>query len=73
MKKQNFFVKDDIELNSLWAFDYCFCGGDCINKECGRNRKSNSYKEMVKSVGYHSEADITQTCSEYEKGEQVTH
>ena len=37
---QNWFIEDNVEKNSLWAYDYCFCSGKCGNIECGRNRNS---------------------------------
>ena len=60
-----YFKPDDVKTNRLWGFDYCFCGGDCKNTECGRNCGSKSYEEMIKSEPVHSVSDFTSSCSQY--------
>ena len=63
----NWFKKDNIKENSLFGFDYCFCGGDCLNTKCGRNYGSESYKAMQKSEPVYSCSDFTDRCEEYIK------
>ena len=67
MGKSNdwYYKPDDVEINSWWGFDYCFCGGDCKNATCGRNHESESYKAMCKSEPVHSEADFSKECKHY--------
>jgi hypothetical protein len=65
--KENWFKEDDVRVNSWWDYDYCFCGADCKNTECGRNKESNSYKRMLKDVGYHSMADFSGHCEGYKE------
>ena len=62
-----YFKPDDVKTNRLWGFDYCFCGGDCVNTKCGRNGGSESYKEMIKSEPVYSCSDFTGKCEEYIK------
>ena len=64
-KRDWYFRPDDLEVNRLWGFDYCFCGGDCKNHTCGRNHESRSYKEMLKVEPVHSEADFSNKCNQY--------
>ena len=66
----NWFKSDNVKTNRLFGFDYCFCGGDCVNTKCGRNLGSESYKAMIKSEPVHSCSDFTEKCSEYKKGEE---
>lgn len=63
----NWFKKDDIEENGLFGFDYCFCGSECKNKECGRNTKSESYKSMIKSEPVYSASNFSSDCTEYKE------
>ena len=63
----NWFKKDDIEDNGLFGFDYCFCGSECKNKECGRNMESESYKAMIKSEPVYSASNFSSDCSEYKE------
>ena len=39
-KENNFKIKDDVELNSLWGFDYCFCHSDCGNIHCANEQRT---------------------------------
>jgi len=72
MNKQDWYFKpDDVKVNSWWGFDYCFCNSDCKNHTCGRNKDSESYKEMCKSEPVHSEADFSKKCSQYESEEDI--
>ena len=61
----NWFMSDDVLKNSMWGFDYCFCGGDCKNTQCGRNYDSESYKAMRKSEPVYSCSDFTNRCEKY--------
>lgn len=63
----NWFMHDDVESNSLWGFDYCFCGSDCKKKDCGRNIESESYKAMVKSEPVYSASNFSSDCKSYIK------
>ena len=69
MGKSNdwYYKPDDVEVNSLWGFDYCFCGSDCKNKECGRNMESESYKTMIKSEPVYSASNFSSNCKSYIK------
>ena len=60
-----YFKSDDVKVNRLWGFDYSFCGSDCKNATCGRNKESESYKTMIKSEPVHSEADFSKKCKQY--------
>ena len=65
MEKNDWYYKpDDVEVNSLWGFDYCFCRGKCKNTTCGRNTNSESYKAMCKSEPVHSESDFSDKCKQ---------
>ena len=64
-KTKSWFKDDNVNINSWWGFDYCFCGGDCKNYKCGRNTESKSYKAMLKSEPVHSCADFTKECYDY--------
>lgn len=69
MDKVNHFKKDDVEVNRLWGFDYCFCHSDCDRKDCGRNTKSESFKLMMcqPNDSVYTASDLSQVCSEYKK------
>ena len=66
-KENNFKMHDDVLINSLFGFDYCFCRSDCGNIHCGRNMKSNSYKAMIKNEGIYSVSDFTKVCRAWRK------
>lgn len=63
----NWLMHDDVESNSLWGFDYCFCGSDCKNKNCGRNIESESYRAMMKSEPVYSASNFSSDCKSYIK------
>ena len=67
-KKQSWYKADDVRLNSLFSFDYCFCGSDCKNIKCGRNQYSKSYAAMLRSNynGIHSVSDFSGKCDDYQ-------
>lgn len=71
MNKENHFWTDDVKLNRLIGFDYCFCHSDCCNKDCGRNTKSESFKLMMcqPNDSVYTASDLSQVCSEYKKEE----
>ena len=72
-KENNWKIKDDVYINSLWGFDYCFCRGDCGNIHCGRNKQSDSYRVMVESAKrnkhecLYSCSDFTKSCRAWRK------
>lgn len=70
-EKNNWYKKDDVLANSMFGFDYCFCGGDCSNVKCGRNYGSKSYKAMRKSELVYSCSDFTKDCKNYHKPKKV--
>ena len=63
----NYFMKDEVYPNSWFGFDYSFCNRDCNNNKCGRNKKSESYKTMIKVEPIHSESDFSSKCKKYIK------
>ena len=65
--KESWFKTDDVVVNSMWGFDYCFCGADCTNTECGRNYGSKSYEAMRKSEPVYSCSDFSTHCDDYKK------
>lgn len=73
MKRKRFaspdgwFWQDDVKLNGIFDFDYCFCNSDCKNTKCGRNKYSKSYAAMLRHCynGIHSESDFSSKCSNY--------
>ena len=67
----NYYKKDDVLANSMFGFDYCFCGGDCSNVKCGRNYGSKSYKAMTKIERVYSCSDFTKDCKNYHKPKKV--
>jgi len=71
MQKSSWFKPDDVEVNKLWGFDYCFCYSDCKNTKCGRNTGSESFKLMMCSPSdmVYTAADLSSVCTGYKKGE----
>ena len=45
-----------------YSFDICFCGLDCENIECHRNKRSEHYKAMIKQQGFQSMSDFGGKC-----------
>ena len=68
-KEGNYKIKDDVELNSWWGFDYCFCHSDCGNIHCGRNTKSDSFKRMMcqPDDAIYTASDFTKVCRAWRK------
>ena len=58
---------DDERHNAFIGFDYCFCGSDCKNDECARNKGSKSFAAMLKACykGIHTECDFSKECEYY--------
>ena len=50
-----------------YSFDICFCGMDCGNIKCHRNKRSEHYKAMIKQQGFHSMSDFGGKCDGREK------
>lgn len=70
-KKDNYYKVDDVFLNSLFGYDYSFCGSDCVHYECGRNMSSKSHKSMIedskKTGTLYSICDFSNNCCNYWK------
>nr|DAQ62577.1 MAG TPA: hypothetical protein [Caudoviricetes sp.] len=71
MKKDNYYIKDDPRLNSLFGYDYSFCNSNCKHYECGRNRQSKSMQGMLKYIslfnGVYCSSDFSHECCNYWK------
>ena len=71
-KENNFKRHDNVAINALFGFDYCFCNSDCGNIHCGRNKKSDSYKAMMNNFigslyNVYTCSDFTKVCRAWRK------